>query len=143
MRYKGYELRVCSQRFGLAQLSAVALADLLVPEEGVLAVALHLLEVELVAVHVDEAVALGDALVRGDEVKGAPGAVAHKVDAVGYGQLAGLDVLAQVIDAVVVVDARLAVLPHQLVTHAAAVLGDEQRQLVALPQLTQLSSGSW
>ena len=57
----------------LVEILAVAGDDLLVPEEAVLAVAIHLLEVELVAVDVDEAIALGDALVCGDQVEALQG----------------------------------------------------------------------
>ena len=83
---------------------AICSNDFLVPVEGILAVAFEGLEVKVVAVNVDEAVAFLDTLVGGNEVNGRPWIVAHHLHSICDGQMDLLDVVAEVVYAVRVVD---------------------------------------
>ena len=109
---------------------------MLVPAEGLLAAALVRAVAFIVAVHVDQAVALlhlagGEA----HHVDAAPDRVAHDGHAVQVDGLLDLgDVALEVFDARVVGD--VAVLVGRLV-HAHAVLDDEQRLVPALVHLAQ------
>ena len=113
--------------------------DLLVRVEAVLADALVGAGAVIVLVHVDEAVALAHlSRTGGNEVDRAPPGVADEVDAVVDGLSHGLHVLLQVVDTVLVVDARRAVrVANHLVARAHAVLHHHQRNLIAVVDLVQ------
>ena len=107
---------------------AIASNDFLVPVEGVLAVAFKGFEVKVIAVNVDEAVAFLDTLVGRNEVNGRPRIVAHHFHPIGDGQMDLLDMVAEVVDAVGVMN--LAIL-CQAVVGPEAIFRDENRQAVA------------
>src|SRR5699024_1572844 len=118
-----------------AQVRAVGGDDLLVPVEAVLALAGQIAGAVVELVDVDEAVALGHlAGAGGYQVEAAPGGVAHQVHAVldGRGHLG--DVLAQVVDAVAVVDLAVGVLD---VLGAQAVFHHHDGDAVAVVDLLQ------
>lgn len=88
----------------------------------------------VVAVDVDEAVALGQLGGGGaDEVDAAPGGVAEERYAVEDGLVGLADVGGEVVDAVAIVDGRVAILLDEYVLGAEAVFYDEERLLPALP----------
>src|SRR5699024_4307650 len=87
------------------QILAVGGDDLLVPVETVLAAARQGAVAHIVLVHIDEAIALAHLVGGGrDQVDGSPAGVAPHLDALVDGLAHLADVLAEVIDAVGVVD---------------------------------------
>ena len=113
----------------LRQILAVGLDDLLEPVEAVLAGALERALVVVVLIDVDEAVALVHLAGRsGYEVDAAPRRVADEVHAVLIDrELHLLDVVAEVVDTVVVVDGAVRL---DLVVRTETVLHDEKRQVI-------------
>ena len=94
--------------------------------EGLLTVARQGAGAVVVAVHVDEPVALGHLRGGGaNHVDATPGGVAEHVHAVLNRLAYRVQVLAQVVDAVVILHGELAVHLDQFVAGAQAVLHDE------------------
>src|SRR6516164_3123460 len=89
----------------ISELRAPARDDFAIPVEAVLADAAQVLRILFVAIDIHEAVALLVAVEPTQDVGEGPGAVAQQLHAVADRLAAGDEVVAQVGDAVVVVDA--------------------------------------
>lgn len=98
-----------SASVSLGQIFAIGGDYLLVPVKALLLGALEGTVAGVVAVHIDKAVAPGHLARAGrGQIDRTPGGVAQQVDAVlGHRVTHGLDVLAQVVDAVIVVDGAI------------------------------------
>ncbi len=107
------------------QIRAVRGDHPLIPAETLLAVARQILQIVLVAIDVDKAVALADALMRADQIDSRPRTITEDLHAVADRQLQLCQVVAEVGDAVVIMHL---VVGSQFIKGAEAIFGNNQRQ---------------